>query len=387
MCFDSLLSFLFIVLLFLAFHSYLFYPIIMNVIASFQKARGVSHVDPTVSILISAFNEVKVIRNRIENIAGQDYDFAKIEVLIGSDASSDGTNDLLVQLEKQYPWLTVFIFTQRRGKASVLNDLSRSAHNEILVFSDANTEFDRAALRTLIQGFASDEIGGVCGRLILLETSENRFESVEEKKYWEYETFIKRAEGKCGILIGANGGIFAVRRSLFEELPPDAITDDFYITLSVLLKNRQFTYEENAIATEDITADISSEFRRKVRFASTNFQTLAYFRKLLFNKNVLLSFAFWSHKVIRWFFPFILAGMFISNVMLRNTSELFLSMFYLQLAFYTVGFIGYLFSLYKIRIAFFSLVYFFLVSNLALLLGFIHFVQGKQTTIWQSTPR
>jgi len=387
MCFDPLLSILFIVLLFLAIHSYLLYPIIMKVIAFFHKEHGTSLVNPTVSILISAYNEVKVIRNRIENIAGQDYDFAKIEVLVGSDDSSDGTNDALIHLEKQYPWLKVFIFTERRGKASVLNDLAHSARNEILVFTDANTEFDRAAVRVLLQGFGNDEIGGICGRLILLETGANRSESIEERKYWEYETFIKKAEGKCGILIGANGGIFAVRRSLFEELPPDAITDDFYITLSVLLKNRKFTYEENAIATEDITANITTELRRKIRFAATNFQTLAYFRRLLFNRNVLLSFAFWSHKIIRWFFPLILAGIFVLNVLLRKSSGFYSVTFELQLAFYAVGLIGYLFSLVKIRIALFSGVYFFLVSNLALFLGMVRFVQGKQSTIWQSTPR
>ena len=387
MCVDSLLSILFIVLLFLAFHSYLSYPIIMKVIASFYKARSIAPASPTVSILISAYNEEKVIRGRIENIAAQDYDFSKMEVLVGSDNSSDGTNGVLTQLEKQYPWLTVFLFAERRGKASILNDLAHSARNEILVFTDANTEFDKSAVRTLVQGFGDDEIGGVCGRLILQETGANRSESIEERKYWEYETFIKKAEGKCGILIGANGGIFSVRRSLFEVLPPDAITDDFYITLTVLLKNRKFTYEEKAIAAEDITANITTELRRKIRFAATNFQTLAYFWKLLFNRNALLSFAFWSHKIIRWFFPLILAGMFIINLLLRNTSEFFFVMFYLQLAFYAVGMIGYIFSLFKIRIALFSVIYFFLVSNIALFLGFVRFAQGKQTAIWQSTPR
>jgi len=387
MRFDSLLSILFFVLLFLSFHSYLFYPIIMKVIASFQKPNGAFHVNPTASILISAYNEAKVIRSRIENIAVQDYDFAKLEVIVGSDNSSDGTNDILLQLQEKYSWLTVFIFTQRRGKASVLNDLMRSARNEILIFTDANTEFEKTAVQKLMRGFGSDEIGGICGRLILRETSGNKYESIEERKYWEYETFIKKAEGKCGILIGANGGIFAVRRSLLDELPPDAITDDFYITLSVLLKNRKFIYEEGAVASEDITADISSEFRRKVRFAATNFQTLFYFRKLLFNRNVLLSFAFWSHKIIRWFFPFILMGMLIINLILRNSSELFLLLLYPQLALYGVGLIGYVLSLCKIRITVFSVFYFFLVSNLALLVGFARFVQGKQSTIWQSTPR
>jgi cellulose synthase/poly-beta-1,6-N-acetylglucosamine synthase-like glycosyltransferase len=359
----------------------------MRIIASFHNAKSTHHLNPRVSILISAYNEEKVIRHRVENIAAQDYDLTKVEVIIGSDNSSDATNDILSKLAKEYSWLKVSLFDRRRGKASILNDLAKSAANEILVFTDANTRFERSALRTLLQGFGDEDIGGICGRLILQETDENRFESIEERKYWEYETFIKKSEGICGILIGANGGIFAVRKSLFEELPPDAITDDLYTTLSVLMKGYKFTYENGALAFEDITSDITTEFRRKVRFAATNFQTLFYFWRLLLNRNLLLSFAFWSHKILRWFYPFILMSILIVNILLRDTSELFLLSLYMQCAFYAVGLLGYFFSLFKVRITVFSVIYFFMVSNLALVVGFIKFVQGKQSTIWQSTPR
>ncbi len=286
------------------------YPIIIRIVAAFYKTSENPFYEPTISILISAYNEEKVILKRIENIAGQKYDLSKIEVIVGSDNSSDRTNDILRELENKYNWLKVFIFTQRRGKASVLNDLVDVAQNEILIFTDANTIFDNIAIQKITKGFSSEQVGGVCGRLILRETNENKYASVEERRYWEYETFIKKAEGRCGILIGANGGIFAIRRSLFEEIPEDAVTDDLFITLSVLKNNYRFMYRDDAIASEEVTSTMATEFRRKVRFAATNIQTLLYFRRLLFNKNVLLSFAFWSHKIIRWFFPFILFAVF-----------------------------------------------------------------------------
>ena len=384
---NSFLSISLFVALFLCLHSYVFYPIIIMIVASLQKTNPSVGAAPTASVLISAFNEEKVIRSRIENLAALDYDAAKLEVIIGSDNSTDRTNEILLELAKKYSWLKVFLFAERRGKASVLNDLIKSARNEILVFTDANTEFQPLAMRNLLLGFGDNIVGGICGRLILKETDENKAKSVEERKYWNYETFIKRSEGRCGILIGANGGIFAVRRDLFNEFPAVAITDDFYITLSVLEQGRKFTYESSAIATEEIAANITSEFRRKVRFAATNFQTLLYFRGLMFNRNLLLSFAFWSHKIIRWFYPFILVAILILSIVLRNTSEIFSLLLYAQVAMYAAGLLGYLLSQLRIRITFFSVIYFFLVSNAALLVGFIRFAQGKHSTIWQSTPR
>jgi len=141
----------------------------------------------------------------------------------------------------------------------------------------------------------------------LIDQPESKKKGIEERKYWEYETLIKKSEGRCGILIGANGGIFAIRRELYSGMPPDkAVTDDFFITLSVLSQNRKFIYKYNIIGKEEVAPDIKSEFKRKIRFASTNFQTLSIFKKLLVSNNILLSFAFWSHKVIRWFVPLFL---------------------------------------------------------------------------------
>ncbi len=375
-------------LVFLALHTYCFYPILIKIISSFYSVPRISSTSHHLSVLISAYNEEKVIGNRIINIAKQNYDLSKIEVIVGSDNSIDGTNEILRNLEKKYNWLHVKYFALRRGKAAVINDLAKHAQNEILVFSDANTEFDKDALKKISDGFGTNEIGGVCGRLILDETKKNKFASVEEKKYWEYETFIKRAEGRCGVLIGANGGIFAIRKSLFKEIPPDAVTDDFYITLAVLQKDFKFIYKHDSIAFEEVTYTVAAEYRRKVRFSATNFQTLfSHSGDLLFNKNILLSFAFWSHKVIRWFFPFILIFTLSLSFVERNVSFNFSLLFYAQILFYALGLFGLILSFLKIRVMPFSIVYFFIVSNIAILHGFIRYVQGKQTTIWQSTSR
>lgn len=352
-----------------------------------KKNPELSATGLSVSILISAYNEEKVIRQRIENIDLLDYNKDLLEVIVGSDCSSDNTNRILMDLALQYTWLKVHIFQKRRGKAAVINDLAQKAGNNILIFSDANTVFDKSALKNLINKFHNDRIGGVSGRLILSDENVTT-ESVEEKKYWLLETLIKQAEGKLGILIGANGGIFAIRRELFTPIPIEkAVTDDFFLSLSVLSKGYKFLYANDAVANENVANDVISEFKRKRRFAATNYQTLSFFKNLLFNKNLLLSYAFWSHKVLRWFLPFQLIIILMLNTILLSSGVLFEVLFYIQITVYTFASIGFLLSLMKVRIILFSLPYFFIVTNLALLAGIYKFLRKGHSVIWESTPR
>jgi len=381
------LLFWFLVYLFL--HSYLIYPLTIGLLSLLKKEIDLTDGEKyEVSILIAAFNEEKVIENRIENIAKLRYDFSKLEVIVGSDGSFDKTNEILKKLSEKYKWLKLKIYNSRRGKSQVLSDLVKVSSNPILTFTDANSIFDENALIELLKFFKDFNIGGVCGRLILNEPINGFNKSNQEKFYWEYETYLKKYEGKLGILIGANGGIYSIRKSLFTEIPVDkAVTDDLYVTLSILKKNFQFKYAYNAVAREEVSREIKSEFKRKIRFSSTNFQTLALFKDLLFNRNILLSFAFWSHKVFRWFMPFIMVAGLVLNFLLRETGDLYSNIFILQICIYAFSIIGYLLSLFKIRIPLITLLFFFNLTNIALLIGFFDFIRGKQKSYWESTPR
>lgn len=386
----NIILFLFVLSIFSFINSYLIYPFVVWIIAKVLSSNEEEKKDfePKLSILIAAFNEEKVIEKRIRNILEQDYDLEKVEILVGSDNSTDRTNEILQKLSDEFPNLKIFLFDIRQGKAGVINQISEKASHEILVFTDANTEFKNNALRNLVKHFAESEIGGVSGKLTLLDKETHKREGVEEKNYWEFETFIKKAEGKLGILIGANGGIFAIRRELFEKIPIDkAVTDDFYISLNVVKKGFKLIYEPEAEAYEEVAKDIETEFKRKVRFAATNFQTIAFFKSLLFNRNILISYAFWSHKVIRWFLPVILILLLILNAMLISENKIFEYLFYFQVFIYVLGLIGYLLSKLKIRIPLVSLLTYFLITNFALLLGLFRFLQKRHSVIWQSTPR
>ena len=373
----------------LILNSFLFYPVIIYLVSLFKtKTIREPRYYPRISILIAAYNEEKVIAQRIKNIAEMDYDFSKVELFIGSDCSSDRTNSILQEYSNKYSWLKIYLSDQRMGKAGILNELVKLVNGEILLFSDANTHFKNDVLKNIINDFQDRTVGGVCGRLVLTDNEDVRKESVEETNYWAYETFIKKAEGKLGIQISANGGIFAIRKELFTEIPlQKAVTDDLFISLSVVAQGYRFTYSENSIAYENIGKDVKQEFNRKVRFSATNFETLIFHKSLLSGKNFLLSYAFFSHKVSRWILPFLLISLFILSIFVAQFSLLAQLLFLFQIVFYIAGIAGYLLALEKIRIPFFSLPYFFIVANIAILQGFNKFIQKKHSVIWESTER
>lgn len=380
---------LFLVLLFIPINSFILYPVIIFVIGLFiPKKKDLLSELPKVSILIAAYNEEKVIKERLQNLADLDYDHSKIEVIIGSDCSSDKTNIILSESLEKYNWLKIHLFKERRGKATILNDLIKFASNDIVVFSDANTVFKKDSLKNLVKNFNSPKIGGVCGKLVLTDDEVEKSESVEESKYWAFETIIKESESKLGLLFAANGGIFAIKKDLFTEIPiKQAVTDDLFISLSVIAKGYNFVYAGDAIAVESVGKDVKTEFNRKVRFSATNFQTLSFFLTPLIKRGLLIFYAFFSHKISRWLLPFNLILVFIANGLVYNLNELTQIIFYLQSLFYILAAVGYFFTKIKVRFFLFSLPYFFVMANIAIIKGFNKFLKHQHSVVWESTKR
>lgn len=373
-------------------HSYIIYPFSLRIIALFTgKSRGPKPkltLLPSVSIIVSAYNEEKVIADRIENIRNLDYDFNKIELIIGSDCSTDETNSILTRKSNEYDWIKTQLYSTRRGKAIVLNELVKQARNEILVFTDANSRFEKKALQNLVAGFENVKVGGVCGRLNLDESLNKFGQTNKEKLYWKYETHLKKLEGELGILIAANGGIYAVRKNLFIPFPFDkAITDDLYQTFAIHSQGHDFLFESDANASEDVSKEISTEFNRKVRFAATNFQTLSFFKNLLFKRRIIISYALWSHKIIRWFVPLLLILLLLINFHLFNYNQFYHITFKVQIVFYLFATVGFLLNLFRINIPPFSIIYYYIITNIALFVGLLKFITKRHSTVWDSTPR
>src|ERR1051326_3662301 len=220
----------------LVVYSYCLYPLIVLTIVKLGRPGGPPIEQagylPAVSVVISVFNEENVLEAKLKNLASLDYPKDKIEFLFGSDGSNDRTNDILSLGSKSI--ITLKVFTERRGKATVLNDLLSIAKGDIIVFSDANTIYARDTIRQLTKHFQLPEVGAVCGELVL-EHDGNSVGSFGESSYWKYENFLKNIESRCRTILGATGGIYAIRKSLYRPLPTTkAITDDFLIPLNVL---------------------------------------------------------------------------------------------------------------------------------------------------------
>ena len=233
-------------------HGYLLFPMTLPFVSEIFKRRkapkqGVAEL-PTVSILISAYNEEAVIERKIQNILELDYPKDKLEVLIGDDGSADKTAEIVARYADK--GITLVKAPKNAGKAAMLNRLNKIAKNEILLFCDANTMFFPNVVRKLVIPFQDKKIGCACGHLILSDKSGSTL-GRGESSYWDLESEIKKFEGVLDMLIGGNGALYAIRRELYTELPvKKSVMDDFFVTTKVLEKGFYCTFVTSAIGTE-----------------------------------------------------------------------------------------------------------------------------------------
>jgi len=387
---QSILIIIFLGCLILLIHSYVLYPLSIWILSliSRKKYHTESNYSPKVSIIISVFNEEKVIEKTIRNFLQSDYDLSKIEFVIGSDSSTDSTNEIISELQKEIPSIKFFPFPKRRGKSCVLNDLVNEASSEILIFSDANTIYHRDAINNLVKYYVDPIVGGVSGKLNLIEFEEFIHSGSQEIKYWNFETWLKEKEGKIGKLIGANGGIYSLRKKYFVQIPTEyPIVDDFYLSLKVLEQNRDFLYIKDAEAEELTAPNLMAEFKRKIRGNANILSTIKTIKKLLNPSFGVISYSLWSHKLIRWFTPIILLLIFIINLFLYQTGEFFQYFFTIQLLLYFLGLLGYILNKLNFRVQPLLLIFYFMMTNTAMLIGLFQFILGKNTAYWQPTPR
>lgn len=338
-----------------------------------------------VAVVIAALNEQDVIGERIENLLAADYPSDRLRMVVGSDGSVDATESIVQRWAKRHPTqVQLFDFQERRGKAAVLNDLLSRVEGDIVVFSDANTHFDKPAIARLARWFDDPTVGAVCGRLIMVDPESGRN---VDGLYWKYETFLKRCEARLGALLGANGAIYAIRRDEYVPIADDTIIDDFTIPLLIKLRHgKHLIYDETAIAREDSAPDVGSEFRRRCRIGAGNFQALPRLWPLLLPRHGWTSFAFWSHKLLRWSCPLFMLTAFLANLALLR-QPFFQGLFAAQLAFYLSALAGVWIPAGRGSFRVFRLATLFASVNLALGCGFVRYLRGGQRGTWQRTAR
>jgi poly-beta-1,6-N-acetyl-D-glucosamine synthase len=365
-------------------YTYGIYPAIVFSLSKFVKRQERNNADkdlPSVSVVISVYNEDNILPEKIMNISAIDYPQDKIEFLFGSDGSTDRTYAIL--LDAGLSNLKVIQFPIRRGKANVLNDLIQRANGDIIVFSDANTMYEPGTVQKLVKHFGDKSVGGVCGELDL-GSNEQSVGEIGEKSYWQYENILKSKESKYQTLIGATGGVYAIRKSLFKPLPTSkAVVDDFLIPIEIVRRGYKMLYEPGAKAFEKAVGTVLGEFRRKVRIGASNFNGISEFADLLNPKHGFISFALWSHKIIRWFAPLFLLTIFCLSIFLAIGSANYRLLLWVQVGFIVLGTIGFLFEWGKINLGIFAFPYYFIAMNAALFIGFIKYIFGKQRSTWE----
>jgi cellulose synthase/poly-beta-1,6-N-acetylglucosamine synthase-like glycosyltransferase len=384
----EVLLILFFISVICIFHTYALYPALM--LTFFQRKR--TKVDeykpgdklPDVAVLVAAYNEEKVIREKIVSVFTTTYPQQRLKVYIGSDASVDETNSIISALKDDYANLELVKFDGRVGKISIINHLQSLGDEDILIMTDANVIFGPDTIFQLVKKFKDERVGIVAANIIK-ESASNEGIALQEKKYLSLENRIKAAESNAfNLIMGAEGGCYAIRNSLFSKVPLKFIVDDFFITLQVLIRGRFTLFNPDAVCIEDVASDAEGEYRRKVRISSGNFQNLFFFKRLLLRFWSPVGFSFWSHKVLRWLTPFFLIASFACCAILAAYERVFLYLFLLQLAGFFVAAIS---TLVNFRSQLLRFVGHFYLMNLALLEGFFRFLKGIQSSIWQPVKR
>ncbi len=372
-------------------HSYILYPLILHLLSAFKKTPksklSATSVNNFVSVIMAVHNEESVIENKIRSVFDTDYE-GTVEMIIGSDASTDATNEIVKKLQLEFPdKIKAFFYTERQGKPELVNMLKTKTDNEILILTDANVYFEKSTIRNLVSHFSDPSIGIVGANIINLVTNKDGI-SIQEKMFIRGEILMKHYEGKLwGSMIGAFGGCYAIRKSLLPDVPAGFAVEDFFITLSVLKQKQKAITDLKALVYEDVSNDWRIEYKRKVRISAGNFQNLKYFFSLLWPPYRGVSFAFMSHKVIRWFGPFLIIFALICNIALASTNTFYLILLISQGLLYAIFFIDFLLKKLNIHIVLLRFVSHFFTMNLALLEGFFKFLKGENTNVWQPTKR
>jgi cellulose synthase/poly-beta-1,6-N-acetylglucosamine synthase-like glycosyltransferase len=375
-----------LIALFVPVYVYLGYPLMLVVLDKLIKGKAIliADITPPISLIVSCYNEVDVIEQKIKNCLLIDYPPHQLEFLFVSDGSDDGTDEVI----KKYCNERIKLIRQegRLGKTMGLNLALKHTTGELVVFSDANAMYEKNALKMLARNFNDESVGYVVGAAIYKDDIDSTA-GASENAYWQYEIFIKKIESKLHSVVGGDGAIYAIRRSLYEPLDKEDISD-FVNPLQIIAKGYRGVFDADAICYEQTAGDFDKEGKRKQRIVNRSFTGL------MKNKTVLnpLKYGFYSieiisHKLLRWLIPFFIMFAVLGIIILAQ----------LQIVYYQWGvLLGILFfwsvligKLLKDCDACPSILiapYYLYLVNINSMKGVLESLRGKVQITW-STPR
>ncbi|PTR00947.1 cellulose synthase/poly-beta-1,6-N-acetylglucosamine synthase-like glycosyltransferase [Mucilaginibacter yixingensis] len=381
--------------LFMAFYTYLGYGILLYIIIKIKRAvkgkRPVPVVNadtlPDCTLVVAAYNEAGIIREKIENSLALDYPAGKYKLLFVTDGSSDNTPDIIAE----YPQIKLLHKSGRSGKIAAVHRAMEFVDTEIVIFTDANTMLNKEALVNICRHYSDTTVGAVAGekRVKIEETDDAS--AAGEGFYWKYESTLKKWDSELYSVVGAAGELFSVRRSLYKPVQPNALLDDFMISMLIAADGYRIVYEPDAYATESSSENVSEELKRKVRIASGGIQSIIWLKKLLNPfKYPMLSFQYVSHRVLRWTVtPFFMILSLITNIAIVAGPGGWIYQLLLagQVLFYLLALLGMIMEKRQIRVKALFVPYYFCVMNYAVLAGIIRYFTTTQTGVWEKAQR
>lgn len=379
----DILRYLFWIFLAVIAYVYLGYPLLIFLLSKiFSKEVRKAPIEPSVSILISAYNEAGQIGKTLENKLGLDYPAGKVEILVISDGSTDGTEEVV----RRYSERGVRLYRQepRAGKTAALNFAVPQATGEILVFSDANSIYEREALRKLVKNFSDPKVGYVTGKMIYANP-DGTVSGEGCSTYMKYENLIRRCETRVGSIVGVDGGIDAARKSLYQSMRPDLLPD-FVLPLRVVEQGYRVVYEPEAILREEALASSSDEYRMRVRVSLRAFWALHEMKQLLnIFAHGFYSIQLVSHKILRYLAFVFLGLVYLFNLGLLTAGPLYQALFAIQTLFYLCSALGYYTQRRGKGSRLLSVPFYFILVNLACAHAFLKFLRGTRQAVW--SPR
>jgi cellulose synthase/poly-beta-1,6-N-acetylglucosamine synthase-like glycosyltransferase len=363
------------------FYTYAGYPLLLAVASTLRPKRvRRDKLEPTVTILITAYNEERALAAKLENTLALDYPRELLEIVVASDCSNDRTDEIVREFSAR--GVRLCRQPERLGKTAAQNAAVEQAHGEIIIFSDATSHYQPDVIRTIMPNFADAEVGCVAGRLVYLDPADSRV-GRGARSYWSYETFLKKHESRAGSLIGASGCLYAVRRSAYVPLYHEACSD-FIIATKMVEQRLRAVYEPDAVCTERTNRRSDAELKMRVRVIAQTFTDLWRHRPMLNPfRSGFYAVQLLSHKVMRYLVPFFLIALFAASAMLVPASFAYRMLFAAQLLGYGCALLAWLLEKVGIRSRLLALPQYFVLANVASLIACYQFIRGERYARWE----
>ena len=388
------LKVLFWICLILVFYTYLGYGMLLWLLVSIKrliygkpKKQELPTGDelPEVTLMICAYNEQDIVESKMENT--HQINYPKLKVVWVTDGSNDQTNDYLAK----YHDVEVIYSPERRGKTAALNHGLALVQSELVVMTDANTMLNPESIQEIVRCFMDPKVACVAGEKRVAARHEGQAAAESEGLYWKYESTLKRWDGELYSAMGAAGELCAIRRSLYEPMPENALLDDFVMSLRMVDKGYKIAYTSEAYAMEYGSANLEEESKRKRRIAAGGLQSIWWLRSMLNPLHQpVVAFQFISHRVLRWSItPIALLLLIPLNVLLvfLKAGTVYNWIWVLQILFYIAAFLGYLLERKGKKNKFLYIPYYFLFMNLNVFKGMAYLKSHKSSGAWEKAKR